>query len=105
MINFPDVSLVCPSCDVVPDAGATLGSACGVCGATLVRVEDDPLIGTVLDGRFKIGERIGAGSMGVVYRAVQLSIGRDVAIKVMTGVEELAVKRFFREAQIASALS
>jgi len=100
------VSLVCPSCEEVPDAGATLGSACPKCGATLVRVADsDPLIGTTLDGRFKIVEHLGAGAMGVVYRATQLSIGRDVAVKVMTGMDAASIKRFFREAKIASTLS
>ena len=63
------------------------------------------MIGTVLDGRFKILDRLGAGAMGVVYRATQLSIGRDVAVKVMSGMDATTVKRFFREAQIASALS
>src|SRR5438128_637832 len=72
----------------------------------LVRVDaTDPLVGTTLDGRFLIRERLGAGAMGTVYRATQVSIGRDVAVKVMTGMDATAVKRFFREAQIASALS
>jgi hypothetical protein len=70
-----------------------------------VRVEDDPLIGVELDGRFKLTERLGSGAMGVVYRAIQLSIGRDVAVKVISNLDATAVKRFFREAQIASALS
>jgi serine/threonine protein kinase len=67
--------------------------------------EKDPLLGTILDKRFELRERLGAGAMGVVYRATQLSIGRDVAVKVITGMDVTTVKRFFREAQIASALS
>lgn len=91
---------------MVPPAGAALGSVCAACGAKLVTVVDsDPLIGTVVDGRFKVIERLGAGAMGVVYRATQLSIGRDVALKIMTGMDATSVRRFFREAQIASALS
>ena len=90
----------------MPDASATMGAACASCGAKLLRVSaDDSLIGKVVDGRFKILERLGAGAMGVVYRATQLSIGRDVAVKIMTGMDATTVKRFFREAQIASALS
>ena len=100
------MQVVCPSCDEAPEASATAGSACGACGATLVRVDSsDPLVGTTLDKRFLIRERLGAGAMGTVYRATQVSIGRDVAVKVMTGMDAIAVKRFFREAQIASALS
>lgn len=91
---------------MVPPAGAALGAVCGACGAKLVSVADaDPLIGTVVDGRFKVIERLGAGAMGIVYRATQLSIGRDVALKIMTGMDATSVRRFFREAQIASALS
>jgi serine/threonine protein kinase len=63
-------------------------------------------IGTVLDGRFEIKARLGSGAMGVVYRATQLSIGRDVAVKLLTSMNNVAmVKRFFREAKIASTLS
>jgi len=100
------VQVVCPSCDEAPEASATAGSGCRACGAALVRVDaPDPLVGTTLDNRFLIRERLGAGAMGTVYRATQVSIGRDVAVKVMTGMDATAVKRFFREAQIASALS
>ncbi|MBA3455761.1 MAG: serine/threonine protein kinase [Deltaproteobacteria bacterium] len=97
---------VCPSCDRVPDPSSEAAASCAGCGAPLLFVEDrDPLVGTILDNRFELRERLGAGAMGVVYRATQLSIGRDVAVKVMTRLDAIAVKRFFREAQIASALS
>ena len=100
------VSVVCPNCDVAPAANAAAGEPCAACGAKLMVVDaKDPLLGTVLDGRFELRERLGAGAMGTVYRATQLSIGRDVAVKVITGMDITTVKRFFREAQIASALS
>jgi serine/threonine protein kinase len=38
--------------------------------------------GTLLGGRFRIVSRIGAGGMGVVYRAHDSTLSRDVAIKV-----------------------
>ena len=68
----------------------------------------DPLVGSTLDGRFEILAPLGKGGMGVVYRAKQLSIGRDVAIKVLDQRIEsdvASIKRFFREAKVASTLA
>ncbi len=64
--------------------------------------------GTVLDGRFRIIEPLGGGGMGTVYRAVQTTIGRHVAIKVLrpdVARDPKAVKRFHREAQAVSVLA
>jgi hypothetical protein len=47
--------------------------------ATMVLLEP----GTVVDGKFRIEERLGAGGMGVVYAAHDLALGREVAIKLM----------------------
>lgn len=57
---------------------------------------------------YKVEEIIGAGGMGVVYRAIQQNLNREVAIKVMP--KELAedpafVERFAREAQALAALN
>ncbi len=67
----------------------------------------DPLIGSTVGGRYHIEERIGAGAMGAVYRAVQAGLGRPVALKVLK--RDLAwggdtVQRFRREAKAMSAL-
>lgn len=43
----------------------------------------DPLVGTLLDGRFLILRQLGSGGMGVVYEGVQLAIERRVAIKLV----------------------
>ncbi len=65
------------------------------------------MIGTRL-ARYKIVEQIGAGGMGVVYRAHDERLGRDVALKVLpTGalVDEMARKRFRKEALVLSQLN
>ena len=47
--------------------------------------------------RFAVQERIGAGGMGVVYRAVDRATGRPVAIKVMRSDDAGLAERFARE--------
>jgi hypothetical protein len=58
-------------------------------------------------GAYEIKNEIGRGGMGIVYKAVQVSLGRDVAIKVLPpqlSLEKEFVSRFFREARSAANL-
>ncbi len=58
-------------------------------------------------GDFRIAREIGRGGMGVVYEAEQLSLGRDVALKVLpfaTMLDKLQLKRFKNEARTAATL-
>ncbi len=68
----------------------------------------DPLPGRVIAGNFRIDALIGSGAMGNVYKAEQLSLGKQVAVKVLhphlMGDEKL-VGRFKREAKSASLLN
>ena len=67
----------------------------------------DPLIGRVFDGRYEVEERIGKGGMGSVYRARQLTMGREIALKVLNpelARDAEAAGRFVREAKVASRL-
>jgi serine/threonine protein kinase len=49
-----------------------------------MRVETrDPLIGTVLDRRFRIDERVASGGFGVIYSATHVRSGYQVALKVL----------------------
>jgi serine/threonine protein kinase len=60
----------------------------------------DPLVGTVLDGRFQIESVIGTGGMSVVYKATQLRVNRHVAIKTLKlqlDTKEVYRERFQRE--------
>ncbi|AFE09871.1 serine/threonine protein kinase [Corallococcus coralloides DSM 2259] len=65
----------------------------------------DPLLGTQL-GEFVIKERIGAGGMGVVYRAEHPLIGKQAAIKVMRMelVSPQQVQRLLVEARSVNAI-
>ncbi len=58
-------------------------------------------------GDYRIGREIGRGGMGVVYEAVQLSLGRRVAIKVLPlagALDERHLARFKNEAQAVAQL-
>lgn len=69
--------------------------------------EFQALSGTVLDGRYEVREMLGHGGMGAVYRGVQISVGRPVAIKVLrSGVfsNDETKARFQREAQVMAGL-
>ncbi len=75
--------------------------------AELVAVGNDPLIGTVIGERYRILCAIGRGAMGIVYEAIQISSGREMAVKVLQNFHETSsesVKRFRREAQTISTL-
>jgi hypothetical protein len=64
------------------------------------------LVGRTL-GHYKIEAQLGAGGMGVLYRAMDLKLGRAVAIKLLAQHlvdDETAKARFVREARAASAL-
>lgn len=65
-------------------------------------------VGTILDGRYRLDEVIGTGSMGTVYRATQLTVNRPVAVKVLnTSVQHhpKLQQRFEVEARAVGALN
>ncbi|MHA0857311.1 Stk1 family PASTA domain-containing Ser/Thr kinase [Paenibacillus sp. CMAA1364] len=66
------------------------------------------MIGHELGGRYEIIERIGAGGMALVYKAHDILLGRNVAIKVLRQQfvdDDEFIRRFRREAQSAASLS
>lgn len=71
----------------------------------------DPLVGTIINGKFRVIEAIGHGGMGAVYRAEQLPLGRIVAVKVLRNRPGVAdtdpafQRRFFLEASLCAKLS
>jgi serine/threonine protein kinase len=69
--------------------------------------QKDALIGTVVDGRYRIEQQIGEGGMGVVYKISHVSLNKTLALKLLRG--EMAkdpevVQRFIQEAQSATQI-
>jgi len=64
--------------------------------------------GAVFAGRYEILERIGAGGMGEVYRAIDKNLGRHVAIKILPEAfaeDKERMARFEREAKLLAVLN
>ncbi|MFG2608266.1 Stk1 family PASTA domain-containing Ser/Thr kinase [Streptomyces sp. NPDC048514] len=67
----------------------------------------DPLVGQVLDGRYRIDARVAAGGMATVYRALDTRLDRVLALKVMHPAlagDGSFVDRFIREAKSVARL-
>ncbi|WP_437878928.1 serine/threonine-protein kinase [Sorangium sp. So ce513] len=95
-----------------PGAGAKL-PRCPHDGLALVgrealaEADGDPFLGITIADRFVVVGKLGAGSMGTVYRARQEAMGRDVAIKILRSdraFDAQAKARFTREARAMSLL-
>ena len=68
----------------------------------------DPLVGRVLDGRYRVGSRLARGGMATVYEAHDSRLDRVIALKVMHASladDDEFVSRFIREAHSAARLS
>ncbi len=101
---------LCPSCQATyPDSA----ERCDRDGQWLIdpvasRDPSDGYLGQVLQGRYQIISKLGAGSVGAVFRAEDLQEGGNVAVKVlMPGAgynEPRAARRLKREAKAASGL-
>jgi serine/threonine-protein kinase len=90
----------CPKCG---EQLASDARFCGVCGTKLA----DPNIGRVIGQRYVLRELIGWGSLGVVYRADQLGMGRKLAIKLLdvdATREPNVAQRFRREGAVLVSL-
>ncbi len=106
------VTTICPQCGVHLDAVTT---TCGACGAVItgsgadgerserVRAKLQDAIGDA----FVLGDLLGRGGMGIVFRAKENALDRDVALKVLAFDPLLnpeAYARFEREAKLAAKL-
>jgi serine/threonine-protein kinase len=120
-----DKTLICSSCHSPNNLDARF---CNNCGATLPlresapaidtlvvsneagmesQIQQDPLIGRIIENKYRIDSVIGAGGMGAVYQAHRLLIGDEVAIKILHTervIDPHASERFSREARAAARL-
>jgi eukaryotic-like serine/threonine-protein kinase len=108
--------IVCPSCQAEYEESTT--RFCGRCGSDMRRAPrgpadradaiPDPLLGRVIDGRYRVQVKIGQGGMGAVYKVEHLGMGKLAAMKLLhpalTADPELG-RRFRREAEAVSRLS
>ena len=70
------------------------------------RIMVDPLLGRDIGGRFVLTQRMGSSGGGVVYRAVQRSVGRDVSVTlVQSGAHPDEVSRFLAQARAVSRIA
>jgi len=66
------------------------------------------MIGTLLNGRFRLEERVGSGGMSTVYRAFDETLERWVAIKLLQADirgDDDSIERFRREARAVARLN
>ncbi|MFW5893819.1 MAG: serine/threonine-protein kinase [Verrucomicrobiota bacterium] len=103
MNRHSHLKIACPSCSQKLDVSGyepfeEVG--CPTCGCTILVPR--------LFGDFLLEEIIGQGGMAIVYRALDLTLHRDVAIKVLNediAAEEGAAERFLREGRAAAAIN
>ena len=90
------------STDLPPKTRLECGSCGHSCFVPKTQFEEHCVIGD-----FVIGEEIGSGSIGKVYHAVQMSLGREVALKILSPELSSAkfIDSFLHEARAAAQLS
>ncbi|TFV60595.1 serine/threonine protein kinase [Mycobacterium sp. PS03-16] len=69
--------------------------------------QSDPLVGAVLDGRYRVDAPIATGGMSTVYRGLDVRLDRPVALKVMDprySGDQQFLTRFQREARAVARL-
>ena len=98
---------VCPQCGKAFDDSSEV---CSVDHSQLILIDPndpDPMLGKLLDGRYRLIRKIGQGGMGAIYRAVHTEMSRTCAIKLLTGLSpgnDDAIARFKREAKNSSRI-
>lgn len=104
-------SLLQPTQPVDAPIGKHKAKEAGKSDPTVNRIDGDKrrdsLCGTMWDERYHIVERLGAGGWGAVYKAIDQTLNRKVAIKLLhpsMGIDTEGIARFRREATAVGAL-
>ncbi|MFO8071359.1 MAG: serine/threonine-protein kinase [Polyangia bacterium] len=100
----------CPNCHTTYDEPVAF---CGACGTRLATDgaparAADPLIGVVIDDRYRLLDLIGRGGMGAVYRVEHVKMGKVMAMKLLhgeLGQDQEVARRFRLEAEAVSRLT
>src|SRR5512145_2045526 len=97
---LPDGSKFCYACGADVTGGGTLGASAGTQGL-MTRLQ------RLVEGKYRVDRMLGKGGMGAVFLAHDLTLEREVAIKVLPpdiSMDEHIVKRFQQEAKTAAKL-
>src|SRR5258706_3469466 len=97
---LPDGSKFCLACGADVTGGGTLGAGTGTDGL-MQRLQ------RLVEGKYRVVRMVGKGGMGAVFLAHDLTLEREVAIKVLPpdiSMDEQIVKRFQQEAKTAAKL-
>jgi len=98
---LPDGSKFCLACGADVTGGGTLGATGSGTDALMQRLQ------RLVEGKYKIERLLGKGGMGAVFLAHDLTLEREVAIKVLPpdiSMDEQIVKRFQQEAKTSAKL-
>jgi len=98
---LPDGSKFCYACGADVTGGGTLGAGTSGTEALMLRLQ------RLVEGKYKVERMLGKGGMGAVFLAHDLTLEREVAIKVLPpdiSMDEHIVKRFQQEAKTSAKL-
>ena len=98
---LPDGSKFCYACGADVTGGGTLGTNASGTEALMQRLQ------RLVEGKYKVERLLGKGGMGAVFLAHDLTLEREVAIKVLPpdiSMDEQIVKRFQQEAKTSAKL-
>ncbi|MEW6434874.1 MAG: protein kinase [Myxococcota bacterium] len=107
----PTATLVCPHCAKVLDGEPNF---CPACGSDLRGLGgnsdtlDGPLRETLIDGRYKLLEKLGEGGMGSVFKVEHARMGKIAALKLLRpdhALDKGIKARFLQEARVVARLS
>ncbi|MBL9039288.1 MAG: protein kinase, partial [Archangium sp.] len=105
------LSGVCPACGKVLDGQPNFCPSCGADLRGLSATSDTlsgPLKDALIDGRYRLLEKLGEGGMGAVFKVEHVRLGKVAALKLMrtdVAIDEGMKGRFLQESRVVAKLS